>query len=99
MTSLVSGDFIEYQLHDDPNSPTEIGLVLRTSANEKTDGSQDEFVELIGPLTKVMVPDHLCRKFDEEPEPDPNEVVGSNAEPVGSIRSGQPAKASTTKGK
>lgn len=102
MTELGSGDFVYYRLADDEGSPEEIGLVLRTSANEKADGSKDEFVELVGPLTKVLVPDGHCRKFDQEPEQDPNEVVGGSAETVGGVRrtatKATPDKTTTGKG-
>jgi|SRR3989304_926069 len=95
MTEHASGDFVYYRLADDENSPEEIGLVVRTSMNEKADGSEDEFVEVIGPFTKVLVSDGQCRKFDQEPEPDPNEVVGGSSGTVGGIK--KPAAPPATK--
>jgi len=85
MTDHASGDFVYYKFTDGPECQEEIGLVLRTSSNEKADGSEDEYVELVGPLTHVLVPDAQVRKFDVEPESDPNEIVGGSASAVGGI--------------
>ena len=98
MTEHGSGDFVYYRNTDNDDAPEQIGLVLRTSSNEKKDGSTDDYVELIGPLTHVMVPDSHCRKFDAPPEDDPNEVVGGTAGDVGGVKK-PTVSAGTAKGK
>lgn len=97
MTEFASGDFVYYREHDSDSAPEEIGLVLRTSANEKADGSKDEYVELVGPFTKVLVPDSHCHKFDEPETEDETRVVGGSSGDVGGVAR-KPAKVSETRG-
>jgi hypothetical protein len=98
MTEHASGDFVFYRLTENEDAPEEIGLVLRTSSNEKKDGSTDDFVELIGPFTKILVPDDHCRKFNEPEKEDPNEVVGGSSGEVGGVGRGKPNKVTETRG-
>jgi hypothetical protein len=97
MTEHSSGDFVYYRNTDNEGAPEEIGLVLRTSSNDKKDGSTDDYVELVGPFTKVLVPDDHCRKFDAPEKEDPNEVVGGSSGDVGSVK--RPTTTGTAKGK
>jgi len=82
---IASGQFVYFKTT--PEWPTdrepELGLVLRTSSNEKADGSTDDFVEL-APLTKLLLSAADVKSVFAEDEPDPNEVVGgSSTDPTG----------------
>lgn len=83
--TLASGDFVNYRLTEDEQAPEEIGLVVRVSQNEYADGSKEDYVELVGPLTKYLVKASQCAQFDAPPTQDPNETVGGSAASVGGV--------------
>ena len=95
MTSLASGDFVIYKVSDADDAPESVGMVLRTSANDKADGSKDEYAEVVPLPNVVVVRDSDCRKFDAPKEEDPNKVTGSSASDVAGVKTNPKSKASS----
>lgn len=95
MTNLASGDFVIFKTSEADDAPEAVGMVLRTSANDKADGSKDEYAEVVPLPSVVVVRDEACRKFDAPVEADPNAVTGGSSADVTGVKTQPKGKATS----